>query len=311
MCALPAQGCGGEEMNMNFLRTFVCVVEEGNFSRAANRLHLSQPAVSMQMQALAQELGTDLLRRQGHRVQTTEAGALLYTQATQLLASWQDTLHQLESLHQRLQGRLELGASTVPGDYLLPARLCTFYRLHPEVDVRMTVAPSQDIINSLVSGTLDLAVVGYRPENPGLESEIIFQDEIAAILSPEHNLASRRTITPDDLLTQPVLMRTRGSATRQVLEDSLETAGINPAKINTVMELGSGRAILEAVAQNLGIAVVSKLSAADYLNQGRLVWKNMAGLTVKRSFWLVLSDRPRSPSLHAFTDFLRRGDYLG
>lgn len=298
-------------MNMNFLKTFVTVVEEGNFSRAANRLHLSQPAVSMQMQALAQDLGVDLFRRSGHRVETTEAGAILYAQATELLHGWQKTLHQLEGLRHRLEGKLELGASTVPGDYLLPRQLCAFYQLHPDVKVRMTVGQSQEIVNRLVTGDLDLAVVGYQPDHSGLESEVLLEDEIVAVFSPDYDLARRKTVAPGDLLTQPVLMRTRGSATRQVLEDSLDAAGIDPLAINTVMELGSSRALMEAAAQGLGVAVVSKLATADYLKQGRLVWRTITGLAGKRSFWLVQTHRPPSPALQALTEFLRRGDFLG
>lgn len=298
-------------MNLNFLKTFVTVVEEGNYSRAANRLHLSQPAVSMQMQALAQDLGVDLFRRSGHRVETTEAGAILYSRAAEMLQDWQKTVHQLEGLRQRLEGKLELGASTVPGDYLLPRQLCAFYQLHPDVKVRMTVSQSQEIVDGLVAGDLDLAVVGYQPDHPGLDSEVLLEDEIVAVFSPDYQLARRKAVAPGELLTHPVLMRTRGSATRQVLEESLTAAGIDPASINTVMELGSSRALMEAAAQGLGIAVVSKLATADYLKHGHLVWRNITGLAGKRSFWLVQTHRPRSPALEALTEFLRRGDFLG
>jgi DNA-binding transcriptional LysR family regulator len=297
-------------MNLNFLRTFICVVEEGNYSRAANRLHLSQPAVSMQMQTLAEDLGVELFRRRGHRVELTEGGAILYDKAREVLRLWQKTVHQLEGLRLRLQGRLELGASTVPGDYLLPLRLCEFYRLHPDLEVRMQVAPSQEIVQQLAAGRLDLAVVGYKPEEAGLESEVLFRDELVVIVSPDHDLASRKFITIEDLLGNPFLQRIRGSATRQVLDNALEAKGINPSELKVVMELGSSRSLLEAAAQGLGLAVVSSLAAEDCIRQGRLVSKPVSGLDLRRDFWLVLTSAPRSPALAAFIEFLRRSDYL-
>lgn len=297
-------------MNLNFLRTFVCVVEEGNFSRAANRLHLSQPAVSMQMQTLADSLGVDLFRRRGHRIELTEGGRLLYDKARDILGLWQKTIYQLEGLRQRLQGRLELGASTVPGDYILPPRLCEFFRLHPELEVRMQVAPSREIIRELKAGDLDMAVVGYETEEPDLAKEVLLRDELVAVVSPDHELAQGRYVTVDDLLAQPFLQRVEGSATRQVLDDALRAKGVNPRRLSVVMELGSSRALLEAAAQGLGVAVVSRLAAADYIQQGQLVGKPIAGLELKRSFWLVQPKVTLSPVVTAFSNFLRRSEDL-
>lgn len=294
-------------MNLNFLKTFVTVVEVGNFSRAANRLHLSQPAVSMQMQSLAQDLGAELFRRSGRRLETTEAGAILYHKAKEILGQWQATVHQLDSLSQRLRGRLELGASTTPADYLLPPLLCEFYRLHPELEIHMQVASSGEVQKALEAGHLDLAVMGYRPRTPSLECSVLFQDELAVVLAPEHYLAGAKTIRVDALLGQPLLQRTDGSASRQVLEHALRELNIDSAKLKIVMELGSTRALLEAAACNLGIAVVSKLAAADYIEQGRLLCLPVSGLTLERDFWLVQSQRPHSPIHKAFVQYLQRG----
>ena len=208
MCASPVPICGGDGMNLNLLRTFVTVVEAGNFSRAAGRLHLSQPAVSMQMQSLAQDLGAELFRRTGHRLETTEAGAILYQEAKELLRHWQTTVHKLDSLRQRLRGRLELGASTTPADYLLPPYLSQFYRLHPELELHMQVAASGEVLSALESGRLDLAVIGYRPQNQELQCSVLFEDELAAVFSPEHPRAGIRNFNVEDLLAQPLLQRT-------------------------------------------------------------------------------------------------------
>ena len=174
----------------------------------------------------------------------------------------------------------------------------------------MQVAPSQEIVQQLAAGRLDLAVVGYKPEEAGLESEVLFRDELVVIVSPDHDLASRKFITIEDLLGNPFLQRIRGSATRQVLDNALEAKGINPSELKVVMELGSSRSLLEAAAQGLGLAVVSSLAAEDCIRQGRLVSKPVSGLDLRRDFWLVLTSAPRSPALAAFIEFLRRSDYL-
>lgn len=311
MCGPRVPICGGEDMNLNFLNTFVAVVEAGNFSRAASRLHLSQPAVSMQMQSLAKDLDVELFRRSGHRLETTEAGSILYQEAKELLGSWQATVHQLDSLRQRLRGRLELGASTIPADYLLPPRLGEFFRLHPDLEVQMIVGSSGEILSILSSGRLDLAVVGYQPPGHDFESSILFEDELVAVFSPRHRLAGGKAISVQDLLHQPLLQRTSGSATRRTFEKALTEQGHDSGKLRIVMELGSTRAILEAAAQGLGVAVLSKLAADNYIKGGRLLWREVAGLRLKRCFWLVQAKRPHSPIHKAFVQYLRKGDYYG
>jgi DNA-binding transcriptional LysR family regulator len=264
----------------------------------------------MQMQSLAQEMGVVLFRRRGHKVETTEAGALLYQQAKDMLRGWQQTIHQLEGLRQRLQGRMELGASSVPGDFFLPPVLCEFYRLHPDLELRMTVGSSREVVENLSTEGLDLAVVGYKPESEGLISQLLFRDQLIAVFSPEHTLARRKIINLDDLVTQPLLQRSDGSATRDAFEQSLVRAGASPSQSKIIMELGSSRALLEAAAQGIGIAVVSKLSAVDYIQQGRLLSRSISGFDGERNFWLVQKDKPHSPVVKAFIEFLQRGDYL-
>lgn len=298
-------------MNLNFLKTFVSVVENGNFSRAASRLHLSQPAVSMQMHSLAQDMGVELFRRHGHRLEPTEAGAILYQRAKEILGSWQGTIHQIDSLRQRLQGRLELGASTLPGDFLLPPFLCDFYKHHPQIEVYMTVASSGDILQGLAQGEFDLAVVGLEPEGIDVDSQVLFQDELVAVFAPGHSVAGGKPLSLEDILAQPLLRRTGGSATRRVLEEAMANLGFGPDAMTIVMELGSTRALLEAAVRGLGVAVVSRLAAADYIEQGRLSWSQISGLNLQRKFWLVQARRPRSPIQEAFVKYMQRSESRG
>ncbi|MTI95984.1 MAG: LysR family transcriptional regulator [Firmicutes bacterium] len=291
-------------MNLNLLRTFVCVVEEGNFSRAANRLHLSQPAVSMQMQSLAQELGVELFLRVGHRVELTEGGAILYRQARELLQGWQQARQELDQLREQLRGRIDLGASTVPGDYLLPPLLCDFYRHQPGLELRMQVGASQGIVEALSQGRLDLAVVGFQPETADLASEKLFTDQLVAVIAPEHALARKKTLLPRDLLSQPMIMRGQGSATRRALETALGDAA---RKLRVIMELGSSRAVLEAAARGLGVAVVSRHAAADYIEAGRLQARTIAELELNRDFWLVLPRTQVNPAARELAKFLAGG----
>lgn len=295
-------------MNLNFLHTFLVVVAEGNFSRAASRLHISQPAVSMQMQALASELGVELFRRKGQKLELTEGGTILYSQASQLLDLWQGTVHRLEGLGKQLRGRLYIGASTIPGDYLLPPLLVEFYRLHRDCQLQMAVASSREIIQALMGGRLDLAVVGYRPEESGLESQVLYRDELVAVISPEHELARQETLDLSAPLASPLLLRYRGSATRELFVEGLAAIGIDIKELPLAMELGSNGALLSAASLGSGVAIVSNLAAAEYIRRGLLVAKPVAGLDLRRRFWLVLTATPRSPLLKAFIEFLKRSD---
>jgi DNA-binding transcriptional LysR family regulator len=150
-----------------------------------------------------------------------------------------------------------------------------------------------------------MAVVGYEPQDEALEREVLLRDELVAVVSPNHQLALGKSISVEDLLANPFLQRMEGSATRQVLDDALKAKGVNPKQLSVVMELGSSRALLEAAAQGLGVAVVSSLAAADYIQQGQLVAKAISGLELKRSFWLVQPKVSLPPALTAFIKFLR------
>lgn len=295
-------------MNLNLLRTFLAVVSEGNFSRAASRLHISQPAVSMQMQTLATELGVELFRRQGQILELTEGGLVLHDRAVQVLALWQDALHSLAGLSQRLRGRLNLGASTIPADYFLPRQLTEFYRLQPGCQLRMTVGPSREIVRALAAKRLDLAVVGYRPEDEDLKSQVLYRDELVAVVSPKHELALAEAYDPARLPASPLLLRLEGSATRQLFKQALGDAGIGLQQLPVAMELGSNGALLAAAALGLGVAIVSRLAAADRIRQGLLVAKPVAGLDLHRNLWLVYGDGPLSPLHKAFIEFLQRSD---
>jgi DNA-binding transcriptional LysR family regulator len=294
-------------MNLNSLKTFICIIEEGNFSKAALRLHLSQPAVSMQMQTLAQELGVELFVRRGHRVEPSEGGRVLYSQAREMLQGWNNTLTRLESLRQQLAGRLELGASTVPGDYLLPPLLCEFSRYQPGLEVRMTVDSSQQILDRLRHNRLDLAVVGCPP-GQDLLGEVLVRDQLVVVFAKDNPLARRKTLTGRDLLEYPLLQRNKGSATRQVFEQALDGAGFKRRGLKVVMELGSTRALLEAAAQGMGIAVVSKLAAADFVEYGRLESRTLTDVSLERNFWLVCPREQQAPAARAFMEFIKRGD---
>ncbi len=298
-------------MNLNLLNTFVAVVDEGNYSRAAAKLQLSQPAVSMQMQSLSQELGVELLRRRGHRMETTEAGALLYRHARSMLRNWQGLAVSLDSLRKDLQGRINLGASTVPGDYILPPVLCDFYQQNPAVDIRLTVAPSKQVLEHLCSGDVDVAVVGFQPDVAGFVCRRLRQEALVAVFPPGHAFDGRNEAAVADILSQPLVLRTRGSATRQVLEDALASSGHNLPIGGPVMELGSSRAVLEAVARGLGIAVVSRLAADDFIVTGRLKWLPLADISVERSFWLVRPKGNLSVAAEAFVDYLERSEGVG
>src|ERR671938_56171 len=187
-------------MDTRQLAAFCAVVERKSFSQAAERLGVTQPAVSLQIRTLEKRLGTQLLDRSGRRVEPTEAGLRLYRNAQRLLAVEEQLLEEVRAGDDAtvLTGRLELGASTGPGGTVLPRLLCEFQRLHPDVAVALSVSDTQSVVERVARRELELGVVGAARRHRGVVFEPFFRDEVVLVCPPGHPFAGQ-TISLDDL----------------------------------------------------------------------------------------------------------------
>ncbi len=274
-----------QQLSLRQFEVFLAVARAQSFRRAAETLHLSQPALSQHVAELERALGTRLLDRLGRRVTLTEAGRILEDHALRVfatLASMRETIGELGGLK---RGSLLIGASTTPGIYLMPVLMSSFEREHPGISVDLRIANSQVIEEQVRANELELGVVGGHGLRPGeacLAAGVL--DELVLIVPPGHRWAGRARIDASRLAQERLLTREEGSATRHVTERALLQAGV---KIGRTMELGHTEAIKQAVMAGLGVAFVSIYAVRGELETGRLQQVRLRGLGVQRHFHVI------------------------
>jgi len=294
-------------MNLDHLRTLVAIVEHGSLSAAARARRISQPAVSKQVQRLEAELGLPLLLRAPKwRVELTPAGERVLAFARQTLANYEALERELAALLTVIHGRLSLAASTIPGEYVLPALLAAFRAEHPQVEVQMTVSDTADVVGKVLAGEADLGVIGSAIQRPGLRLERLLSDELVLVVPSDHPFASQEQVSVADLEGQPLILRETGSGTRRSVEAALASIGTNIPHEDVVMVLGSSQAILQAVAQGLGLGFVSARAAAQARTAGRLACVRLRDVDLRRGLYLAyLPQRVTEPPVARFLDFAR------
>src|ERR671930_1377 len=229
-------------MDTHQLVAFCAVVERKSFSQAAERLGVTQPAVSLQIRSLEQRLGRQLLDRSGRRVEPTEAGLRLYASAQRLLQLEEQLLEEVASGDEGVVGgTLELGASTGPGGSVVPVLLCEFQTRYPDVHVRLTVLDTQTIVDQVADRELELGIVGAGRRHRGVTFEPFFRDEVVLACPPGHAFAGK-TVTLEQLRSEPLIVMQEGAGVRQVLEDELRKAGTRLRDLDPVREIFLARA---------------------------------------------------------------------
>ena len=293
-------------MDTRQLAAFCEVVERKSFSQAAARLGVSQPAVSLQIRALEQRLGAQLLDRSGRRVEPTEAGARLYRGAQRLLALEEQLLEDVtaEPVGEP-RGRLELGASTGPGETVLPLLLCEFHQRYPEVSVALSVANTQTVIDAVAGRELELGVVGAARRHRGVVFEPFFKDQVVLACPPDHSFAGR-TVPLEELRFEPLILMQEGAGVRQVIEDELRAAGVRLRDLDVRLELGLQEAVRTAVRGGFGVTFISRSAIEPDLAAGVIAEARVEGLEPSREISLVrAAGRSATRAAQAFVDFAR------
>lgn len=289
-------------MNFDRLRTFRVLAESLHFRKTADKLHISQSAVSQQISALEAELGVPLVERIGRRTFLTPAGKSLVDEAGKVLAAVERAGEAVRAYGAGDVDRVRLGASTTPGVYIVPAALGAFRAALPLVELTFRIANSADIEQALVHNELDLGVVGEDIAHEELFQVSIGDDEVVAVAAP--GLVSRKRIKPADLGKLPILAREAGSATRRYVDAALGKAGVKP---QAAFELPSPEAQVRAAAAGLGIAFVSRHVAANDLAAKRLAVVRIEGLRLVRPITAAYHrDKRVSPAMQQLITLLRR-----
>lgn len=291
-------------MNVMQLRAFVTVVEKGSFSEAAKALGVSQPAVTMQVQALEADTGATLLDRRYRRVDLTDAGRVLLPHARKVLEQITDAREEIESLSGRVSGRLAIAASTTPGVYIVPKALGRFIATYPEVGVTVSVQDTSGVVTAVEDGLAHIGLAGSTIHGARVRFEPIGHDELVLVAAPDHRLAAEKQVHLQTLCEEPWVFREPGSGTRRVAEKILADHGVDPAELRVAVELGTGEAILAAVEGGLGIAILSRHVAEKALRLGTVVQIDAVGLPFSRPLFVVLPKGNASRAADAFLHHL-------
>ena len=293
-------------MDTRQLGAFCAVVERKSFSEAAERLGVTQPAVSQQIRSLEDRLGQQLLDRSGRRVEPTEAGRRLYRGAQRLLAQERQLLEDVAGEAEGpLRGQLALGASTGPGGTVVPVLLCEFAEANSEVTVDLSISDTQTIVDRVARRELELGVVGATPRNRSVAYEPFFRDEVILVCPPEHRFAGK-TVTLDDLRSEPLIVMQEGAGVRQVIEDELRTRGTRLRDLDVRLELGLQESVKSAVEAGHGVTFISRTAVEAELAAGTLAAARVKGLEPSREISLVrAAGRVSTRVADAFVAFAR------
>jgi DNA-binding transcriptional LysR family regulator len=292
-------------MDLRRLEIFAKVAELGSFSRAAHALSLTQPTVSEHVRALEDDLGVQLLDRLGRGAAPTRVGQLLLGYAQRMLTLSREARQAIDQFQGRLSGELIVGGSTIPGEYVLPALIGLFKAKQADISIVLLIGDSRQVSEWVDDGRVELAVVGARPTQRTLEARELMGDELVVVVPAEHAWARRQTVTLAEVTAEPMVVRERGSGSREALERALDEAGTSLASFRLVGQMGSTQAIKQAVRAGVGISLISKRAVEDECKAGLVVCLKIVELSVRRAFYLVTHrDRTRSPLGLAFLTFL-------
>jgi DNA-binding transcriptional LysR family regulator len=253
------------------LQVFHTVARLLSFTKAADSLHMTQPAVTFQVRQLEEYFNTRLFDRTHNRISLTEAGGRVYHYADKIFRLYDEMESSVRELTGDVSGVLMIGASMTVAEYMLPALLGDFKKQYPQVNIRLRVSNTDSIVSLVEDNEIDLGVVEAPVTNKNLAVELCRADQLVVVLPPDHPLAARSKITVRELLEQPYICREEGSGTREVVQDYLKAAGLGHSDMNSVMELGSPEAIKGAVEAGMGISILSRTTVGKELKLGSLV----------------------------------------
>jgi DNA-binding transcriptional LysR family regulator len=285
------------------LRVFRIVAEELSFTRAAERLFLTQPAVTMQIKNLEEDLGLRLFDRTGQKIALTAAGRMLNGYARRIADLCAEAEQKLAALKGETRGQLALGASTTIAQYLLPRLAGDFLNAFPAIQLSILSGNTADVVGALIDGRIALGLIEGPPLRSDVKCETFVEDEILLVAPPSHEWASGGPVETAALKGARVILRERGSGTRQVVEDALRRARLDVKKLHVVLDLDSTESIKSAIAAGLGIGFVSRWALGKELALGLLKTVPVKGLRIRRQFQFVYLQGPLPSGVEG--EFLR------
>lgn len=294
-------------MDFRQIEAFVYVVRYRSFSRAADAIYLTQPTVSSHISTLEKELGIKLIDRSGKEVEPTKAGSVFYDYANNLINIRDNALFTLNEFSKKIEGKVEIAASTVPAEYLLPRLMIGFRNIYNNISFSADQFDSKQVINEILEKKYELGMVGTIIENSKLEYHKLLDDKLvlATPYNKKYSAITTNTVTFDDIQNENFIYRESGSGTRQEFERIFMKHGINPSSIRIAAQFNSIDAIKQAVSQGLGVSIMSYISIEDYVRFDQIKAFDIEGFDLNRSFYIVThKNRPLSPVNSVFLKYM-------
>ena len=293
-------------LHLSEMQVFAVAAETENFSKAARRLHLSQPAVSQQIRSLENYLGAELFLRSGRGATLSDAGKVLLPMARELLDLSRRIEETMRSLEGRVVGHLTIGCTTTAGKYMLPLVAAAFSQHHPNVQVTIEMCNCASIVDPLLAQEVDLGTSSAKPLHQDMEYQPFFTDHVVLVVPADHPFAHRSSVLPVELLDQPFILQEEGSSTCRMVQEGLAGQGLSLDQLQVVMVVDNAEAIEMAVEHRLGMAFISRLAARHGLELGRLVEVSVEGLRLERPLYVVRNSRcAKTPAQTRFWDFVK------
>jgi len=253
------------------LQVFHTVARLLSFTKAAETLHMTQPAVTFQVRQLEEHFNTRLFDRTHNRISLTDAGRRVFEFADKIFEHYNEMENAVREVTGEVSGALTLGASTTIAEYMLPALLGNFKAKYPDVNIHLKVANSEGIVSMVENNVIDLGVVEAPVSNKNLVVEVCRNDQLVLAVPPKHPLAGSESVAINQLMDYPYICREEGSGTREVINDFIISTGSKESSLNVSMELGSPEAIKGAIEAGMGISIISLSTMLKELELGTLV----------------------------------------
>lgn len=277
-------------LNTFHLQTFLAVVDAGNYTAAAELLHMSQPAVSQQIRALEEQLGNvRLFRRVGQRMVPTHAGEELLTAARELVALAERAEQNIRALRGQVSGRVTIGCTPNSGEYLLPPLLATFHNLFPTVVLTVQVAPSEILLDELTAQEITLLFIEEQQRRRGWESRLVGSEDLLLVVPPDHPFLQEEPVTPGMLREQPLVLPRNGTPLRRTIEEGLRRRGLIATDLCVALETDSMTLAMQSVRHRLGLAFIPASRCTPLWDLAQV---ELAGAPIQQE-WYVLRMRER------------------
>jgi DNA-binding transcriptional LysR family regulator len=285
------------------LQVFYTVARHLSFTKAADQLFMTQPAVTFQVKQLEEQFNARLFERSHGKIALTPAGRLVMSYAERILGLSEEMETRVAELTGAISGPLLLGASTTIAEFILPRVLGEFKAAYPQVHTHLTVGNSETIENRVAEHALDVGLIESPSHQAGLESAVCCEDQLVVVCSPGHRFALMASVSPSELLREPYVSRELGSGTREFTDQYLRRCQVAPEELNVVMELGSPEAIKGVVETGLGVSIVSRATVAKERRLGTLAAVPLEPRLIRTFSFVHPRERFRSKLLTEFVEF--------